>query len=119
MENFNNELVGLSAAAIVVILILRMVFDFIQKMKTNAKVKEGHEPAKYVGFGEIHAQCLSKIEYQVNEMFTGLQVSKELQTAIASIINMQEQQTAILNQLTELGATSQQLLEQVIGKDKQ
>ena len=52
-------------------------------------------------------------------MFTGLQVSKELQTAIASVINMQEQQTAILNQLTELGATSQQLLEQVIGKDKQ
>ena len=119
MENFNNELIGLSAAAVVVILILRMVFDFVQKMKTTAKTK-GHqeEPTKYVGFGEIHAQCLSKIEYQVNEMFTGLQVSKELQTAIASVINMQEQQTAILNQLTKLSATSQQLLEQVIGKNK-
>lgn len=114
MENFNNELLGLSAATVAAILILRMVFDFVQKMRTNGKSKS-EDATPYVGFDEKHALCLKKIEYQVNEIYTGLQVSKELQTAIASVINMQEQQTAILNQLTELTASSQKLLEQVVG----
>lgn len=98
----SNELIGLSAAAVATVIILREVFNFISKMKTNGQLSQAKEESGYVGFTEIHAQCLNKVEYQVNEIYTGLQVNKELQQAIASVIGMQKQQTAILEKVADL-----------------
>ena len=115
MDPLNNDLIGLGASAIAVVLILRLVFDFVSNMKANKARSNVDEAAQYAGFTESHAQCLTKIEYQVNEMYSGLQVNKELQRALASIVNTQEQQTAILIQLTKLTASSQKLLEKIAG----
>jgi ADP-ribosylglycohydrolase len=95
----HNELAGLGASVIAVVLILRLVFDFMKSR--NGEENEG-QIENNKGFTEAHAQCLSKIEYQVNEMHSGLQVNKDLQRALANIMETQEKQTAILESLNAL-----------------
>ena len=115
MGQESNDLLSLGASAIAVVLILRLVFYFVISMKANRSNSNVDDVTQSAVFSEEHAQSIVKIEYQVNEMYSGLQVNKELQRALASIVNTQEQQTAILIQLTKLTASSQKLLGKIAG----
>lgn len=103
-----GELVSLGAAAIATVIILNQVFAFITKMRANGKKTEEN------GFTTKHAACLEQIHYQVNEMHTGLNVSKDLQRTLSAIANMQHQQTQILQELTGLTAASLKILERTM-----
>lgn len=106
----NNDLLGLGSAAVIVIVILQLVLNFLTKWKLPNSKSEDREN----GFRPRDRRCLDKIEIQVDEMHTKLEVNKELQRALSTIIYAQSTQTKILNHVTELQAQTLELIKHVL-----
>lgn len=120
MDVLTHDLLGLGTGFIVAFLILREVFSFLK----NRPQSSTQDPADLFsqrdpeGFSPQDRLILRTIETQVDQMHTKLEVNKELQKALAAIMDSQTTQTNILNRVTELQAQSLSLLEKLMQPEK-
>lgn len=97
----DSDIANMGAAAIIVFLLLRTIFDFINKQRNRGQQ----------GLTSESEQILQKIEVQVNELHQDQMVSRTLQRSLSKIADAQEQQTDVLKQLADLNKHTLRLLE--------
>lgn len=107
----SNDLIGLGGAALVVVVILKLVFDYVSKRNPTQQAKTA------CSFSVEEKELLRTMAIQVAAMHTTLQVTRDFQKAFEAIaanqkaiVENQTQQTEILREMAKLNARTSSLL---------
>ena len=105
------EFLQLGTAAAVVIILLRMIFNFIKQQKGTVI-----QPVDTLEQSSENNELLRTMSIQITEMYDTLQVTKEFQRAFNAIVDSQAKQVKILTTLTALSKQNTELLQYIVKK---
>lgn len=108
-----SSLATVGAATVAVILLLKVIFDYLQKRdatKNGSEPKHDEEPPC---FGIEEQRLLNVMAVQLAEIHTTIQVTQVFQKSLITIAENQTQQTAILKEVVELNQNITEILERI------
>ncbi len=111
MEPITRDLVSLGSAAVITLLLLRTIFQFIQKYMQKIEDSSPTTPSDTLGQSIENNQLLKTMSIQVSEMHKTLQVTRDFQRAFTAIVESQQVQTKILKELSDINANSLKVLD--------
>lgn len=113
MEPITRDLVSLGSAAVITLLLLRTIFQFIQKYMQKIEDSSPTTPSDTLGQSIENNQLLKTMSIQVSEMHKTLQVTRDFQRAFTAIVESQQVQTKILKELSDINAKSLKVLDYI------
>jgi len=115
MESTTSDILTFGSAAAITLLLLRTVFQFVQRYIQPATKNEDHASDSlteeiYEKVIENH-HSIKTMCVQVAEMHETLQVTRAFQRAFTAIVESQKVQNNILKELTAINTKSLRILE--------
>ena len=107
-----NDLSSVGVAAIIVVMILKVVFDFLKSKEAKNNINESSKKyAKDISCLDLEESRMLKImSIEIGEIYNTLQITQVFQKSVASIMENQTQLAAVLNEIRQLNKNTMEML---------